>query len=373
MAKSKKSNWVQIPVLAGKVLGVRVYRGYAPLSLLSRISRADVYDKVKNPLGTQRDLSPKHAKEAYEYVANSKMAFWPEVFLCLRSTSVARFVAAAGGGEGGVKCGALRIDAHACETSDGISISRVDGNHRLHYADGSVEGFPAVDEVVSFCLAYGVSRSDEISLFRDINNNQKRMNTSHLDNITARLTGEDRLKATKPALYIAKKLSEDRESPFFGKIYDGGVKSKVSHFIPLATLKSGITYMLSRPTRLTVLPDVDAQYKVIRNFFQAVKSWQPDAWEEPKQYLLLRGAGLWGVCFIGSFVIDRVLSKNAFESERMLKLLRSGRQWDWSVHGDFSGLSGRGGAVKISERVTKELSDDGDLSTAQLFKKIMSS
>jgi DGQHR domain-containing protein len=372
MRKLRVINWVKVPALAGRVLGVDVYRGYAPLSFLARISRADIYDKSKNPLGTQRDLSPKHAKDAYEYVVKSTKAFWPEVLLCLRDPKVAKFDSV-GENASNPRCGFLKIDEAACVQSNKISISRVDGNHRLHYADGLVAGFPAVDKNVSFCLAYGVDLAEEIALFRDINNNQKRMNTSHLDNITARLTGEDRLKATKPALYIAKKLAEDSNSPFFKKVYDGGIKSNGLFGIPLATLKSGIGYMLSRPTRLTALPDVDAQYKVMRNFFNAVKMWQPNAWEEPKRYLLLRGAGLWGVCFIGSFVIDRVLSKNSFDAEAMLRLLRSGRQWDWGVGGDFVGLSGRGGAVRISDLVTKELSTEGDLSTEQLFKKIMSS
>ena len=49
-------------------MGATVYRGHARLSDLARISKADIYDQVNNPLGTQRDLSLKHAKDAYEYV-----------------------------------------------------------------------------------------------------------------------------------------------------------------------------------------------------------------------------------------------------------------------------------------------------------------
>jgi hypothetical protein len=63
---------LKIPVIRGTVLGVNVYRGFARLCDLSRISKPDVYDAISNPKGTQRDLSPKHAKEAYEYVRNSE-------------------------------------------------------------------------------------------------------------------------------------------------------------------------------------------------------------------------------------------------------------------------------------------------------------
>ena len=103
--------------------------------------------------------------------------------------------------------------------------------------------------------------------------------------------------------------------------------------------------MLSRPTRLTALRDADAQYKVIRNYFQAVKKWQPHAWENPSEHVLLRGSGLWAVCFVGAEVIDRVLAQNKFKAEDMLRILKSGHDWDWSNKGDFQGLGGHGGAL----------------------------
>ncbi len=81
--------------------------------------------------------------------------------------------------------------------------------------------------------------------------------------------------------------------------------------------------------------------------------------------------GLWGICFIGANVIDRVLSKGEFETESMLKILKSGKRWDWSSKGEFEGLSGRGGAVKISEMVTGEFQDDGNMSPNDLYRQIM--
>jgi len=196
------------------------------------------------------------------------------------------------------------------------------------------------------------------------------MNTSHLDNIETRLTPEDRLKKTQPALYIAQQLGRDSVSPLSGRIYEGG--KRPSHVdVPLRGLKSGIQYMMSRPTKLTALGDADAQYKVIRNYFIALKEWQAEAWEDPGDYILLRGAGLWAVCFIGQEVIDRALSKGRFASEDMLRILRSGKKWDWSTKGDFQGLSGRGGAVKISEKVTSEFPDEKGVSVKALYKQIM--
>jgi hypothetical protein len=83
--------WLELPAMRGTVLGVTVFRGYAKLSDLSHISRADIYDQAENPQGTQRDLNPKHASEAYLYVKNSEFGFWPEVFLCVRHSKVIEF------------------------------------------------------------------------------------------------------------------------------------------------------------------------------------------------------------------------------------------------------------------------------------------
>lgn len=357
---------IKLRVIQGHVLGVNVYRGFARLCDLAKMSHADVYDQEKNPTGTQRDLSPKHARDAYDYVRTRTLAFWPEVFLCARDAKSIGFTPDGPGKSSGL----LVVDMKVAGKAKPIAISRVDGNHRLHYASGEEEGFAPLEQEVSFCLAHGLTINQEITLFRDINDNQRRMNTSHLDNIEARLTPEEKFKRTQPALFIAQQLGRDEASPLCGRIYDGG-KKKSQADIPLRGLKTGIQYMLSRPTKLTVLGDAEAQYKVIRNYFNALRLWQPDAWETPASYILLRGAGLWAVCFIGQEVIDRTLSKGVFSTKDMLVVLKSGKKWDWTSKGDFQGMSGRGGAVKIAELVTREFADDQSVSVKALYRQIM--
>lgn len=364
---SVNTNLLDISVIQGVVLGVTVYRGYAKLSDLAKISKADIYDQILNPQGTQRDLSPKHARAAYEYVKNRDFAFWPEVFLCARSNKVARFTP--GRGQGDV--GTLQIDLEiATAQNPVIAISRVDGNHRLNYADGAHPEFPAIHKTVSFCMAYDLTREQEIILFRDINDNQKAMNTSHLDNIEIRLTSEDALKRKSPDLYIAQKLGRDPKSPLYGRVYEGG-KKPVGVDIPLRSLRTGITYMLARSSQLPMLADADTQYVLVRNFFSAIKKWQPQSWDVPREYIIMRGAGLWAVCFIGAHVIDKALIKEQHKSEDMLKILKSGKNWDWSNAGDFKGFSGRAGALEISKKVTNQFYDGSKMSSKDFFKKIM--
>ena len=86
---------------------------------------------------------------------------------------------------------------------------------------------------------------------------------------------------------------------------------------------------------------------------------------------MLRGSGLWAMCFIGAHVIDRALIQDQFKPPHMLTILRSGKDWDWGKKGDFKGLGGRAGALEISNQVTRKLQDESRMSTKQLFDKIM--
>lgn len=365
MSAGKKSA-LKCPAVRGKILGVKVYRGFADLADLAAVSKADIYDQHNNPKGTQRDLNEKHAREAYEYVKGEGLGFWPEVFLCARKRNVVTYYPLS---EEWPDLGILEIDAKAAGGS-AITISRVDGNHRLHFGDGKVSGYARIDKPVSFCLAYGLSQEEEIQLFKDINDNQKSMNTSHLDRIEVRLTPEEELKSRNPELYVAQKLGRDPKSPFHDRVYEGG-KKPVGVDMPLRALKTGIEYMLSRSTQLPHIDNVEALYRLVRNYFNAVRKWQPKAWKSPKDYIMLRGAGLWAICFIGAYVIDRALLRAEFKTSQMLTILQSGKEWDWGKKGEFKGFSGRGGALEISKMVIRKLQDESRMSTKQLLEEIM--
>ncbi|MEM9350084.1 MAG: DGQHR domain-containing protein [Pseudomonadota bacterium] len=357
---------MKISIIRGEVLGIDVVRGFAPLSLLSKISKPDIFDERANPTGTQRDLSPKHARDAYEYARNTERGYWPEVFLCLRDPEAVKYKRTKQGRE------TLEFNPDDIAERSDIVISRADGNHRLELADGKGKGGEPIDRPVSFCLAMSLSQAEEIAIFRDINDNQKSMDTSHLDKIEIRLAGEDSVKSRDPALFIANRLANDDDSVLKGFVYQGG-KRPPGTIIPLRGLHTGVQYMLSRQTKLTALGGVDAQLVLIKNYFSALKIWVPGAWSNPKDYLLLRGAGLWGTCFLGAEVIDRTLSNKNFEVLDMVEVLESGRKWNWTRNGDFAGYSGRGGAVKIADQIIRELVDDEGINMNDLLKDILKS
>ena len=172
---TKLTGVAQIEVLAeeSKNLDTICYRGSAPLAHLAAISQADVFDQVANPDGLQRDLSPKHAAEAYDYAHRDRDAEYPrafpEVVLNVRDKSVVRIETLES--DTGVKLHRLTFDRNAMR-DDKVYVSRVDGNHRLFFADGDNRRAPLLVDA-PFQLHVGLTREQERSLFVDINANQK--------------------------------------------------------------------------------------------------------------------------------------------------------------------------------------------------------
>jgi DGQHR domain-containing protein len=349
----------EVEAIRGEVLGIKVFRGFAKLSDLARISQPDVYDQEKNPTGNQRDLNRRHAREAYQYVKTRSLAFYPEIVLHARDESVLEFTPLDGSLP---NVGKLTVNLDRIAELGGVVLSRVDGNHRLYYADGHDPGFPPLDEIVGFCIMYGLPVAEggvskgELLLFRDINANQRGMNTSHLDSIDLR-TAEKGLETRDPILYIAERLMEDDDSPFHGRVYRGGVRP-ADFMIPLRNVKTSVQYMRQRSKKLKQFsPDVQA--KLMKRYWQAVKRWVPDAWQNPGRYVALRATGFWAMSFIGSDVIDDAVTSGKLETEDMLAILQSGKDWDWSNSGNFRGYGGRDGATEIANMVTKEFVSEG--------------
>ncbi len=170
MAKLTGVEKVGMIVHEAKNLDTVCYRGEAPLAHLAMVSQADIYDQVANPEGLQRDLSPKHASDAYEYVRRDRSSefprAFPEVVLNIRDKKVIELEPIEGLPEGSAKLFRLTFDRNKM-TGTKVSVSRVDGNHRLHYADGDDRREPLL-ESIPFQVHIGLTRAQERSLFVDI-------------------------------------------------------------------------------------------------------------------------------------------------------------------------------------------------------------
>ena len=139
------------------VLGTfRIIRGFANLKELAEISvaykmsEANVSGQV---VGQQREIDPVHAERIHRYLQNGDRRFLPEVILSVRTelaeelNKESKPVGVASTGEDGIKISRawksesirvhrVRIDRRRLsEIKANKLIRRVDGNHRLAYAD----------------------------------------------------------------------------------------------------------------------------------------------------------------------------------------------------------------------------------------------
>ena len=261
------SRRLELMTLKGKCLNVDCYRGYAPAFVLSAVSQPDVYDQASNKTGTQRDLSAAKAKDAHAYMnagnadPSKDLRFLPEVILNVRNPDVIEIE--------DLGNNLSRIYADLEDLTDNLEdpdICRVEGNHRLAYAHGDGKRLHPITESISFCLTIGIPKLMEAKLFRDINDNQKKMNTSHLDNLDLRLE-EGGGPAVEEFVRIADKLANDGASPFCNNIFYGGRKKRGAKFLfTLRALGSFVKLMLNQSKKLSSL-DSEEQYIVIRAYW----------------------------------------------------------------------------------------------------------
>src|SRR4029077_13148448 len=128
---------------------------------------------------------------------------------------------------------------------------------------------------------------------------------------------------------------------------------------------------LTRSAKLGQFPDADAQYNVIKNYWNALKGWLPKAWNRPQDYAIFSGVGLYAISYIGIEVIDRSLMKGKFSSDDMLEYLKQ-LPSDSLASGGTAAYSGRGGGRKLANDLIANLEEEGEVSLSKLQKLILS-
>jgi DGQHR domain-containing protein len=367
---AKLTGITEIEVLAEQSanLDTVCYRGSAPLAHLAAISQADIFDQETNPDGLQRDLSPKHAAEAYAYTYREPdkefpRAF-PEIVLNVRDKRVVEVEEIEGSGD----LRTFRVRFNTTDMRDGrVAVSRVDGNHRLFFAEGDEHRDPILASA-PFQLHIGLSREQERSLFVDINANQKGLNSSHLAVLRSKLTAEEQEIRDHLPRWIAKRLAEgDPQSPWHGLIHLGGSKKGtraqgLTRYVNFASLESGVDRTLKKSQYIHDLTDPEAQYALVRNYWQAVKEVFSEEWARPKDYLLLKNIGVISMSILGGTIIDRCIPRGQVDIEDMKVYLQQARsRFDWGKNaaGDraVTGMSGNRAALIIAGEMTQELED----------------
>ncbi len=364
-------NTIELIALETKNLDTVCYRGSAPLAQLTRISHADIFDQDLNPEGLQRDLSKKHAAEAYAYVARDKdpklPRAYPEVILNVRDKAVVkREVYRETLDDKGVKLIQLTVDLDKIDKAKTVKISRLDGNHRLFFGAGDGKEREPLDAEVPFQIHVGLTRDQEAGLFGTINSEQKGLNTSHLAVIDTRVTPEDVELLKRPERVFARRLASDAASPWNGLVHMGGSKAGAKEAgayrpVNFIALEHGVQRILRKSQYMGELsPDV--QYALIRSFWQATKAVFPEAFDSPKQYLVLKNLGVATFSQLAATVIDRCLIASNVDTDYMVPFLQAAKaQVNWHVDSpDAAGMSGNRAVLLLAGKMTGKLPKTAD-------------
>lgn len=370
---------IEVVAIESENLDTVCFRGSAPLKELARISQADVFDQVTNPQGLQRDLSPKHASDAYRYAAAERdpqrpRAF-PEVILNVRNPDVVSIEKIPGGRQTPRDVQMQRVTFIMDAINDAIAagkiaVSRVDGNHRLFYADGDDKTREPLDAMCPFQLHIGLTPEEEVRLFTDVNANQKGLNSSHLHILQSRLTPEEVELRERPERVFARRLAEDENSPWHDMLYLGGAKagSKAEGAVrpvSFVSLENGVRRTLSKSQYIHDLTQPDAQYALIRNFWNSVRRVFREEWDDPKEFLLLKNLGVMSFSILGGTIIDRCMARGEIEPSSMdvyVKQIRGVFDWHREAVGDRSvvGMSGNRAALIVAGEMASNLVDPGE-------------
>jgi DGQHR domain-containing protein len=413
--KSKYGRHIDLGnVVVGRNLNLWVLRGFAPMDLLSEISSADVYDEYKNPQGTQRDLTKSHSQDALDYAVESDLVSadvdpraFPEVILNARDINVIEVFSVEDGLEitsfdslNGLEESDTRILNLKVRTDlfgwpkppYQPQISRVDGNHRLYQAENAREDESELDSLpeIPFSIFVGLNPAQERKLFKDINANQKGMESAFLDTIIiSQGTDVALLSDSKTrALVIAKRLTA-AGSAFDGKVFSGGsrkgAKEKYGEVPPLKlnALKRAIQTTLRKADRLVaaqlptnldseqlsaadyeqkLLIGVDAIFLLLDRFWKAVSTAYPDAWQNRKDYILLQSIGLEAFSMLAARIIEdlffNVKRIDQVDFNGVLGEIAQKFKLDKS---EFEGIAGAAGASEVYARAIKKMSSDAQM------------
>jgi hypothetical protein len=211
----------------------------------------------------------------------------------------------------------------------------------------------------------GLTADQERALFRDINGEQKSMDTAHLDTIKLRLQGPGQLLQTEggQALWIAKQLSTDGY-PFENLIFFGGDKKAFKQAgmaippVKINALKSAVLTTLKDskqmsallnsegidlPSEESRLLDARTRLTLLNRYWTAVRSAFPEAWQDRTNFVLMQAIGLNAFSRLGAVVIDAQIEAQKLTQQHfdvVLKHISGKVDLSRTAWAGYAGLSG---------------------------------
>lgn len=330
---------IQVQVSRFEQNGQVMFVGVMKSSDITRIAKVDVRDELTNPNGYQRYRDETRCRRIAEFIKNPTSVLPGSILLNLRGS--ATYTSDSYGGSKGV----LSIP-----NRKGVAWL-VDGQHRM----GGFE-YTERELVLPAVLFEDLPRREEMVNFSVINNTQKGVNTS----LTLSLLGELREGAASwkiQAHDIVDRLNLDPDSPWFERVNMTGARG-MHRPVNLTSFVNALKPLLRQHTFFQAM-ELSSQVLLLKRFWNVTRDMFPDAWGEPRRYILLKTLGVYTMSQVAAYVFELCAAKGGdFFQERMQEYLSPLAGFDWhrstSPFQALGGLKGsREAAATIIDRLPK--------------------
>lgn len=304
----------------------RVFLGFAPANTLAALSFADVLDEDTGR-GYQRRFDARHSLDFRNYIQAENSSTIP-LTLNLRPDALDR-------------CSIVETTAPYAYFEIAAQAERVfaqvDCQHRLgHLHDVAV--------LLPFMCYLGLTEREEMEVFNIINGKAHGLSASLLDFHDARLAQD--LAGERPELFAALILQNTAESPWYRQLDLGGVStSGLQRRASLRTMQKAIRRFL-RHTQILHRETAETAAQVILAFWKAVELTLPDAWRQPRRFIVCKGVGVYTLMNIAADLYLEAEGANVCDKRYFSSHLSEFiAEIDWSNRGPFRGLGGEGGVL----------------------------
>jgi DGQHR domain-containing protein len=332
---NKKSSLHVIRGCAGMCGSHEVFLGFAPAKILHEVSFADILSEETGE-GYQRPRNKNHSQDFKKYIKREGSSTIPLTFNLRKEFHHAWRIEKGKNGSA-----TLYLDQNT------RCLAQVDCQHRL----GELQ-----DENISlaFMSFIGLDLRGEMAQFVIINSKAKGLLSSLTDYHESNLIND--LAVEAPHLYIARRLNEDPESPWFKLIrYGGETTSGLKRRTSFRMMQKAIHRLFSQ-TKGANLGEIDGMYTIIKNYWKAVEMVFPQEWNDHRHHLITKGVGLHSLTrLLADIVVSgRCTSGSVEEFKNQLSALAE--RVNWSSKGPFSYAGGQKGVQEVYAVLKEALS-----------------
>ena len=331
----KKTAKIKLDGLLGTCGDRTVFLGFAPASLLYRISFSDVLNEDTGE-GYQRQHNRWQSLDFKKYITQLRSSTIPLVFnLRTENQNGWKII------DDGNSHASLHLDKNI------HSLAQVDCQHRLGELYDQ-------DISLAFMTFIGLDLRSEMAMFSVINSKARGLCSSLTDYHESNLLDDIRNEA--PHLFIARKLNEDPGSPWYKLIrYGGETTSGIKRRTSLRMMQKSIDRFLKRVINID-LGTIEDKYGIVVTYWNAVRKVFPDEWRNYRSHLITKGLGLYSLMLLLSDIINNVPLELISEDYFVEKLLPLKNSIDWNSKGMFSEVGGQKGATEVYKKLKELLS-----------------